>query len=158
VAGLHDLKAQETERPHQLSSIISCFVEADKDAEDFQLFLGELQESCKTLLAAFGERLQGDLHVQGPPAEHCVPADHPGDRGPRLEVQYPGATVTWRFLRHRQLTVCVELMLSWSGGQAIPLTIPSPTWDPQGWERGIRSTTEALRPGYYCYCGGWTAC
>ena len=35
----------------------------------------------------------------------------------------------------------------------IPCAIPSPTWDLQGWERGIRSTTEAPGRGYYYSAG-----
>ena len=30
------------------TSVISGLVEADKDADDFQVFFGVLQESCKT--------------------------------------------------------------------------------------------------------------
>lgn len=64
MARFHNLKAQETERTHQFSTIISVLVKADKNANDFQMFLSILQERRKTLLAAFRKRVKRYLHVE----------------------------------------------------------------------------------------------
>jgi len=64
MTGFHNLKAQETECTHQFSTIISALVKADKHANDFQMFFSVLQESRKTLLAAFRKRVKRYLHVE----------------------------------------------------------------------------------------------
>lgn len=64
VARFHNLKAEETERTYQFSTIISVLVEADKHADYFQMFFSVFQESRKTLLAALRKRVQRNLHIE----------------------------------------------------------------------------------------------
>jgi len=105
MARFHNLKAQETERTHQFSTIISVLVKADKHANNFQMFFGILQESRKTLLAAFRKRVERYLHVESAAAEDSVPLYRLGDSGTTLEVEYPRTTITCRLLRYSQLKV-----------------------------------------------------
>jgi len=65
MARFHYLKAQEAERTHQLGTIISVLVKADKHADNFQMFFSILQQSSKTFLTAFGKRVKRYLHIQG---------------------------------------------------------------------------------------------
>jgi len=65
MARFHDLKAQEAERTHQLGTIISVLVKADKHADNFQMFFSILQKSSKAFLTAFGKRVKRYLHIQG---------------------------------------------------------------------------------------------
>lgn len=56
----------------------------------------------------------------------------------------------WLHFSHKTACVCFySYWIEWpSWRSVIPRAIPSPTWDLQGWERGIRSTTEAPDTGY----------
>jgi len=145
MARFHNLKAQETECTHQFSTVISVLVKADKHANNFQMFFSILQESRKALLTAFRKRVKRNLHVECAAAQDSIPLYCLGNSGTTLEVEYPGATVPCWLLCYSQLSVWVERP-SWRS--VIPCAIPSPTWDLQGWERGIRSTTEAPDTGY----------
>lgn len=105
MARFHNLKAQETERTHQFSTIISVLVKADKHANDFQMFFSILQERRKTLLAAFRKRVKRYLHVECAAAQDSIPLYCPGNGGTTLEVEYPRATVPRWLLRYSQLSV-----------------------------------------------------
>ena len=63
----------------------------------------------------------------------------------------------WLHSSHKCASVCACFKTYWvewpSWRSVIPCAIPSPTWDLQGWERGIRSTTEAPGCGYYYSAG-----
>lgn len=105
MARFHNLKAQETECTHQLSTIISVLVKADKHANDFQMFFSILQESRKALLTAFRKRVKRYLHVECAAAQDSIPLYCLGNGGTTLEVEYPRATIPCWLLRYSQLTI-----------------------------------------------------
>jgi len=149
----HNLKAQETEGTHQGSSVLSVLVEADEHVVSLQLLLRKLQQKRQTVLASLGERAGEDLDVEVPPFQR-----HPPDTlltlsaaGLKVKEAHP-AVGGKELLQNQQLSVRVEKRCR---KIAIPLIIPSPTWDLQGWVRGIRNTTEA--PDRGDCCGGGTS-
>lgn len=105
MARFHNLKAQETECTHQFSSIISVLVKADKHFNHFQMYFSILQESCKTLLAAFRKRVERNLHIESVAAQDSIPLYALGNRGTTLEVKYPRAAAPCWLLRYSQHSV-----------------------------------------------------
>lgn len=82
----HNLKAQVAESSEQQGSVISVLVEANEDVVDLKVFLGKLEENCKTVFAPFGQSPTRDFDVDTVVIQHGSPADVFGIRQPGLDV------------------------------------------------------------------------
>jgi len=105
----HNLKAQETERTEQGSSIFTVLVETDEHMIDLQLLFSKFQQKGETVFAALGQSSRGDLHIKIPSLQRRPPDTVLAFRATGLEKQEAHSAVCrGRLLKNQQVSIRIE--------------------------------------------------